>query len=122
MLRSVLHLALVLLVRCILFCVVVCRLLQCAQHVLFQCFLFQHQSVLVPNKVRRFQVEAIALHARVEKVQNVPIVWVICEAELAAVAHELFEFLGLVLTKLLDRHFLLLALDVVVLLVFGASG
>jgi hypothetical protein len=30
--------------------------------------------------------------------------------------------LGLVLTKLLDRQFLLLALDVVVLLVFGASG
>lgn len=120
--RSVLHLALVLLVWGVLFCVVVGRLLQCAQHVLFQSLLFQDQAILVPNEVWRLQVEAIALHARVEQVQNVSVIRVIREAELAAVAHELLEFLGLVLTELLDRHFLLFALDIVVLLVFGASG
>jgi len=93
-----------------------------AQHVLFQSLLFQDQAILVPNEVWGLQVEAIALHTRVEQVQNVSVIRVIREAELAAVAHELLEFLGLVLTELLDRHFLLFALDIVVLLVFGASG
>jgi len=120
--RSVLHLALVLLVWGVLFCVVVGRLLQCAQHVLFQSLLFQDQAILVPNEVWGLQIEAISLHTRVEQVQNVSVIRVIREAEPAAVAHKLLEFLWLILTELLDRHFLLFALNIVVLLVFGTSG
>jgi hypothetical protein len=119
---SDLHLALILLIWVVarLFCVVN-RFLECSQHVLLQSLLLKHQSVLVPNEVRGLQVEAVTLHASIKQIQDVPVVGVIREAQLAAVAHELFELLGLVLAKFLDGHLLLLAFDVVVFLVLRPS-
>jgi hypothetical protein len=115
---SVLHLALILLVWGVarLFCVVN-RLLECSQHVLLQSLLLKHQSVLVPNEVRGLQVEPVALHARIKQIQDVPVVGVVREAQLAAVAHEFLKLLGLVLAELLDGHLLLLAFDVIVFLI-----
>jgi len=118
---SVLHLALVFLVGVSWFFIVVNRLLECPQHVLLQGLLLENQTVLVPGKIWGLQVETVTLHARVEQVEDVPVVGVVREAQLSAVAHELLELLGLVLAEFLNGHLLLFSLNVVVLFVLGSS-
>ena len=82
----------------------------------------QNQSVLVPDEVRRLNVEAIALHAALEQTQDVAVVWISSECQLTAIVHELTEFGWLVCAKLLNGDFLLLALDVIIFFRLGATG
>ena len=102
----------------------ICRLLGLvddAKHRLLEGLPLEEESVLIPNEVRRSQIEVVALHAALEQAQDVPVVWVGLKRKPAAVIHELLELRGLVQAKILDGDFLLLSLDVVVFFVFGAS-
>jgi len=63
----------------------------------------------------------VTLHAGLEQGENVAVIWVLGERQSAAIVHELFEFIWLVQTEVVESHLLLLSLDCGVLLVFGAS-
>ena len=63
----------------------------------------------------------MALHAALEERGHVAVVGVCGEGQPAAVLHELLELGRLVQTQLVHRHFFLLALNVIVFFVFGAS-
>ena len=91
-------------------------------HALLEAFLLEEQAVLVPDEVRVLDVEVVTLHAPFEKLDDVLVVGVLGEGEAAAVVHELFEFGRLVQAQLVDGHLLLLALDVIIFLVLGATG
>lgn len=118
---SVLHLALVFLVVIRGGLLLLVGLLQSAEHVLLQRFLLQHKAVLVPNEVGGLGIELVAVHAGLEQLEDVPVVGVRGERERTAVLHVLLELSGLVQAQFVDRHLLLLALDVVVLLVLGTA-
>lgn len=96
-------------------------LLDDLEHLLLDKLLFQHEPIFVPDEVGLLGVDMVFLHAALEESDDVAIVRVLGEAEASAVVHELLEFLGLVLAKLLDLDLLLLFLDVGVLLGLGST-
>lgn len=71
-------------------------------HLSLDGFLLQDQSVLVPNEVRRLLVMSVLIHAALEQLDDVPVVWVLGETQTSAIVHELSEFLWLVFTELVD--------------------
>ena len=64
----------------------------------------------------------MSLHAPLEEADDVAVVWILCEAQAAAVVHELLEFLWLVFAELVDRGLLLLLLNIGILFGFGSAG
>ena len=60
-------------------------------------------------------------HTALQKVDQELVVRLLFELEIAAVEHELLEFVGLVTTKLLCRRLQLLLLDLGILLSLGTS-
>jgi hypothetical protein len=88
--------------------------------VLLESLLFEHKTVLVPDEVGNLRVPTILLHATLKETKDVLIVGILGELEFAAVVHELAEFFRVALAQLIDGHFELLLLNVVVLLVLGA--
>lgn len=54
-------------------------LLESTHHILLQCFLLEHQSVFVPDKVWCFYIKSVSLHAPLKQPQNVLVVWVAME-------------------------------------------
>jgi hypothetical protein len=54
----------------------------------------------------------MSLHATFKQIDDVPIVRVLSEAESTAIMHKFFEFVWLVLTKLLNCNFFLFLLDI----------
>ena len=60
-------------------------------------------------------------HATFEQINDVLVVRIGNECESAAVVHELLELRRLVEAKLIDGYFFLLALDVIIFLVLGAT-
>ena len=91
-------------------------------HLLLERLPLQLETVLVPDEVGRAQVEIVALHALLEDRHDVAVVGLRSELQLAAVLHEGLELAGLVQTELVQRHLLLLSLNVVVFLVLRAAG
>ena len=91
-------------------------------HLLFERLPFELEAVLVPDEVWSAQVEAVALHALLEDRNDVAVVRLLRELQLAAVLHEGLELAGLVQAKLVQSDFLLLSLNVVVFLVLRAAG
>ena len=63
----------------------------------------------------------MAFHAPLKKRKNVAIIGVSSKGKSTAVVHKLLELRRLVKTKLIDGHFLLLALDVIIFLILGAT-
>ena len=63
----------------------------------------------------------MSLHASFEQADDVPIIWVLCEAETSAIVHELLEFVRLVSTELFDGHLLFLHLNVGVLFLLWST-
>jgi len=61
------------------------------------------------------------LHAALEQSDDVAVVWILGEAETAAVVHKLSELLRLITAQFVDGHFFLLFLDVRVFLLLGPS-
>jgi len=96
-------------------------LLDDLHHLLLDLLLFQHEPVLIPDEVGGLQIESMALHARLEKVNNVGIIGVLGEGKTAAVVHKLTELLRLVLAEFFDGHFLLLLLDVGIFFLLGSA-
>lgn len=92
-----------------------------AHHVLLERFFLQEKAVFVPDEIGRLRVEVVALHAAFEKTEDVFEVRIAREREPAAVVHVLFEFKRLVQAELVDGYLLLLALDIIILFVLGAS-
>ncbi len=78
----------------------VCWLRYNFQHVLFQGFFFEVQSVFVPNEFGGLSVDVVAGHAVVKQTVDVVVVWVASEGQLSAIHHEVLEFVGLVETQL----------------------
>lgn len=64
----------------------------------------------------------MALAARLEQAQAGLVIWFLIELESTAVVHELFKFVGLASAEVFKGRFNLLFLNVVVLLVLGATG
>jgi hypothetical protein len=58
----------------------------------------------------------MSLHAIFEQVDDVPIVWILCETQIPAVIHKLFKFFRLIFAELLDCDLFFLFLDVGILL------
>lgn len=85
--------------------------------VLLQSLLLQNQSVLVPYEIGHLRIPSILLHTALKEPQNIFVVRVLSELELATVVHELAEFLGVTLAQLIDGNLELLLLDIVVLLI-----
>ena len=56
------------------------------------------------------------LHAILKQFNDVTVVWILGEAQISAVIHELLELLRLVFTKFFNRNLLFLLLDVGILL------
>ena len=88
------------------------------EHLSLYGLFFQDQSILVPNEIWVFGVEAVSLHASLKQANDVAIVRVLSEGQASAVMHEFLEFFWLILAKLLDFGLLFLLLDVGVLLGF----
>lgn len=98
------------------------RLADDLHQVLLEGFFFEHKAVLVPDEIRHLGVPPVLFHASFEQPQNVLVVGVFSELQLAAVVHEFAELLGMALAQLVHSDFELLLLDVVVLLILRASG
>lgn len=82
-----------------------------------QSLLLQEEAVLVPDEVRYLGVKLVALHAALKQAIDVLVVRVRRERQSSAIVHVLLEFRGLVEAELVNRHFLLFALDVVIFFV-----
>lgn len=93
-----------------------------AHHALLETLLLEEQAVLVPDEVRGLEVEVVALHAPFEETDDVLVVGVGGERQATAVVHEFLELRRLVQAELVHGHFLLLALNVIIFLVLGATG
>ena len=63
----------------------------------------------------------VALHATFEKRENVAIIGVGSEGKSTAVVHKFLELRRMIQAKLIDSHFLLLALNVIIFFVFGTT-
>ena len=92
-----------------------------AHHLLLQVLSLHRQAVLVPDEVGRAELKVVALHAPLEQREDVTVVGVGREGEAAAVIHELFVLGRLVQAELIYGYFFLLALDVIIFLVLGAT-
>jgi len=92
------------------------------QHTVFEGFFVLAQPVLLPGEVHDAAVKFVALHARLEEVDAKAVVWLLFKFQLAAVLHELAELNWMASAQLLQRRLNLLLLDVVVLLILGATG
>ena len=92
-----------------------------AHHRLLECLPLEEKAVLVPDEVGCAQLEVVALHATLEEREDIAVIGICCKGETSAVVHVLFEFRGLVHAQLINSDLLLLALDVIIFLVFGAS-
>jgi len=80
------------------------------------------ESVLFPGVVHRFDVQAVALAARLEKTETGLVIGLLIEFKSAAIVHKLFEFMRLASAQVLKGRFNLLFLNVVILFVLGATG
>ncbi len=80
------------------------------------------EAVLFPGVVHELGIEAVAGHAAFEELDDVVVVGVLCELELAAVLHELLELGRVTVAEVVERRLYLLFFDVVVLLVLAATG
>ena len=89
--------------------------------ILLEGLLLEDETVLVPDEVGHLGVPAVLLHATLEQTKDILVVGVLSELKFAAVVHELAEFLRVALAQLINGNLELLLLDVVVLLVLGAS-
>ena len=92
------------------------------QHRVLERFLVLAESVLFPGVVEHTLVKAVSLHAILEKSDARAIVGLLLKLELAAVLHELAELVRVTAAKFFKTGLNLLFLDVVVLLVFAATG
>ena len=86
-------------------------LLDDVQHLPLDGFFLEYKSVLVPNEVGVLGVESVLLHATFEQANDVPVIWVLSEAQASAVVHELSEFIRLILAQVIDGGLLLFLLD-----------
>ena len=99
-----------------------CRgLVDHAHHGLLQRLPLEEEAVLVPEEVGSAQLKVMALHATLKQREDVAVVRVGCEGQPAAVVHELLELGRLVKTQLVNCNLLLLALDVIIFFILGAS-
>lgn len=87
------------------------------KHRVFKCLLIFAESVLFPGVVHRFDVQAVALAARLEETETGLVIRLLIELKCAAVVHKLFKFVGLASAKVLKGRFNLLFLNVVILFV-----
>lgn len=92
------------------------------QHRVFERLFVLGEPVLLPGVVEDTWVEIVAGHAALEVVQGLPVVGFLLELERPAVFHVLTELRGVASAELLEARLDLLFLDIVVLLVLGASG
>lgn len=92
------------------------------QHTVFEGFLVLAQPVLLPGEVHHAPVKFVSLHARLKEVDAKAIVGFLFKFQLATVLHELAELNRMPSAQLLQRRLNLLLLDVVVLLILGATG
>lgn len=92
------------------------------QNRVFQCLLIFAESVLLPGVVHHLAVELVALHARLKQIQARFVVGLLVKLQGAAVVHKLLEFVGLPAAEFFQRRFNFLFFNVVVLLVFRATG
>jgi hypothetical protein len=60
-------------------------------------------------------------HAILKQVYDETVVWILSEAQVSAVIHELLELVRLVFAELFNRNLLFLLLDVGVLLSLGST-
>ena len=90
--------------------------------VLLKSFLLKYQSIFVPYEIWHFRVPLIFLHATFEQPEDVFVVRVLSELELATVVHKLTELLWVSFAQLINSNFQLLLFDVVVFLVLRATG
>ena len=88
--------------------------------VLERLFIFT-EPVLLPGVVEDVSGHLVALHATLEELHTSSVVWLLFELKGAAVLHKFTEFAGMASAKLLKRRLNLLLLDVVILLVLGAT-
>ena len=91
------------------------------EHGVLEGLLVLGQTVLLPRVVEDAWVKVVALHAALEVVQAGAIVGLLLELERPAVLHVLAELSRVTAAELLERRLDLLLLDVVVLLVLGAT-
>ena len=89
--------------------------------VLLEGLLLEDKAILVPDEIGHLGVPAVLLHAALEETEDVLVVRVLSELKLAAIVHELAEFLGVALAQLVNGDLELLLLDVVVLFVLGTA-
>lgn len=89
--------------------------------VLLKSLLLHDESVLIPYEVRHLGVPLVLAHAPFEQADDVVVVRLFGELQFAAVVHEVLEFVRVPFAQLFYGGFELLLLDVVVLLVLGAT-
>ena len=78
--------------------------------------LLENQPVLVPDEIRGLCVNFVLLHAALKQVNDETVVWILGEAQISAVIHELLKLLRLVFAEFFNRNLLFLLLDIGVLL------
>lgn len=91
------------------------------EHRVLERLLVLAQPVLLPGVVKDAVVEVVALHAALEVVEALTIVGLLLEFERSAVLHVLAELARVTAAELLKTGLNLLLLDVVILLVLGAT-
>ena len=91
------------------------------EHRVLQRLLVLAQPVLLPGVVKDAVVEVVALHAALKVVEALAVVRLLLELERAAVLHVLAELAGVTTAELFKTRLNLLLLDVIVLLVLGAT-
>ena len=96
-------------------------LLEHLHHGFLQSLSLEQKAVLVPDKVWLSKIERVTLHTSLKQADNVAVVRLSFEGQTSAVVHEFLELVRVVQAELVKGHFLLLALDGVVLLLLGAA-
>ena len=91
------------------------------QHRVLQGFLVLRKAVLLPGVVKSAGIEIVSAHALVKEAEAGFVVGLLLELERSAVLHVLTELRRVTAAKLLKGSLNLLLLDVVVLLVLGAT-
>ena len=84
-------------------------------------FLFQNQSVLVPDEVGIFCIDTLLLHTALEQTDDIAVIWILGEAKATAVVHEFSEFFRLILAQVINGCLFLFLLDGCVLLSLGST-
>ena len=87
-------------------------LLNDLHHLCLDCFLFEDQSILVPDEVRDALVDIIFLHTIFKLFNDIFIVWILSKTKFFAVVQNIGEALLVALAQLLNRHFHLLLFNV----------